>query len=209
MGKSRKYHKSLNINIIRKYKGGAFLLPGAKWKSNTNSKSKSSLKNNATEKHFYDLKHMSKSKINKIYSEIDKEKLDFSFDCKILGQEDDREMVEITAINTKELLKKLVFFKSTGESRLTFAGTNSNTKNIWFPCDEICISPLSKRITKAENRYLKENTNNLSNQLKIETKGYTPKNNQPFLNKYGRFITKQNAIISKLLGKGIKCAVKK
>jgi hypothetical protein len=198
-----KYNKLLKRNSKKKYKGGSFLLPGAQWKSKRLLKKK----NIATNRDFYDLKHMSTSKINKIYSEIDKEKIEFSFDCKIMGQEDDREMVEITAINRKKLLKKLVFFKSTGESRLTFAGTNSNTKNIWFPCDDICISPMSKRITKAENRYLSIN-NNLSNQLKLETKGYTPKNNQPFLNKYGRFINKQNAIISNLLGKGIKCAVK-
>ena len=201
-----KSHKSLNINSKKNYKGGSILLQGATWKSNPKSKSKKkSPSNNNLNQLRHDLKYMSKSKINKIYREIDKEKLDFSFDCKIMGPEYDREMVNITSINGKKLTKNLVFFKSTGESRLTFDGTNSNTKDIWFPCDDICLSPLSQRITKAENRFLTESKDNLETQMSLEKNTYKPKNNQPFLNKYGRFINKQNAMISKMLGEGFVC----
>ena len=202
MSKSRKL---LNRNSKKKYKGGSFLLPGATWKSKSKSKSRKSPSKNNANKLRYDLKHMSRSKIYKIYRDIEKEKLDFSFDCKIMATIHDRDMVNITSINGKKLTKNLVFFKSTGSSRMTFAGTNSNTKNIWFPCDDICLSPLSQRITKAENRFLTESSNNFARQMNLENNTYIPKNNQPFLSKYGRFINKQNAMISKMLGEGFKC----
>ena len=108
-------------------------------------------------------------------------------------------MVKITAINGKPPKNNLVFYRSKGKSRL-----NTSIKNIWFPCDEQCISPISKRITKAENQYL-ANENTFNKQMNIEKNTYSPSNNTPFLSKYGRFINKNNAIISKMLGDGFVC----
>ena len=43
--------------------------------------------------------------------------------------------------------------------------------------------------------------------MKKETNKYNPKNNEPYLSKYGRFINKENKIISKMLYEGFKCKV--
>ena len=49
----------------------------------------------------YSLKHMSISQIKKIYDDIKKENLDFTFDCKILPSVHGRDMVKINSINGK------------------------------------------------------------------------------------------------------------
>jgi hypothetical protein len=148
------------------------------------------------------LKYMQITQINKLYNKIKEENIDFEFDCKILKQEHGRKMIKITSINKKPLSKNLFFYQSTGKSR------NNKIKDIWFPCDEVCLSPISKRITKAENRYLYNNRNNLTSQIKKETPSYNPANNEPYLSKYGRFINKENTIISKMLYNGFKCKSK-
>ena len=147
------------------------------------------------------LKYMQRSHIDKLYKTIKEENVDFEFDCKILAPEHGRKMIQITSINKKTPSKTLFFYQSTGTSR------NNNIKDIWFPCDEVCLSPISKRITKAENRYLYNNRNNFTSQIKKETNTYNPKNNEPYLSKYGRFINKENTIISKMLYEGFKCKV--
>ena len=147
----------------------------------------------------YSLKYMPIQQIRKIYDSIKKQNIDFTFGCKILPSVHGRDMVKITSINGKKLYNDLVFYKSTGTSR-----NNNSLKNIWFPCGEQCISPISKRITKAENKFLLRN-NNLQNQVNIENNSYRPNNNTPFLSKYGRFINKNNAMISKMLGEGFVC----
>ena len=145
------------------------------------------------------LKYMKRSQIDKLYETIKEENVDFEFDCKILAPEHGRKMIQITSINKKPPLKNLFFYQSTGKSR------NNNIKDIWFPCDEVCLSPISKRITKAENRYLYNSRSNFTSQMKKETASYKPQNNEPYLSKYGRFINKENAIISKMLYEGFKC----
>jgi hypothetical protein len=147
----------------------------------------------------YSLQHMQKNQIDKIYNDIRKESLDFTFDCKVLASVHGRDMVKITSINSKDLKDDLVFYRSSGVSRL-----NSSIKDIWFPCGRTCISPISKRITKAENKYLMNN-NILSLQVDKEDNSYKPTNNSVHLSKYGRFINKNYAIISKMLGEGFVC----
>ena len=108
-------------------------------------------------------------------------------------------MVRITSVNGKET-NGLVFYRSSGVSRL-----DSSIKDIWFPCGEkTCVSPISKRITKAEDKYLLSNSI-LSSQVNLENNTYDPTNEMPYLTKYGRFINKNNAIISKMLGEGFVC----
>ena len=67
----------------------------------------------------------------------------------------------------------------------------------------VCLSPVSKRITKAKYRYLYNKV--ILHQMKKETPSYKPQNNEPYLSKYGRFINKENTIISKMLYEGFKC----
>ena len=147
----------------------------------------------------YRLKHMDKKQIDKIYNDIKKENVDFTFDCKVLAPVHGRDMVRITSVNGKET-NGLVFYRSSGVSRL-----DSSIKDIWFPCGEkTCVSPISKRITKAEDKYLLSNSI-LSSQVNLENNTYDPTNEMPYLTKYGRFINKNNAIISKMLGEGFVC----
>jgi len=148
----------------------------------------------------YSLEHMQKAHIDKIYNGIRKENIDFTFDCKVLEQVHGRDMVKITSINSKKIKGNLVFYRSSGKSR-----QDTSIKNIWFPCgDKSCVSPISKRITKAENKYLLNNSK-LVSQVNKESNTYNPTNNTPYLSKYGRFINKTNAIISRLLGNGFVC----
>ena len=49
--------------------------------------------------------------IDKIYQDLDKEKIKFTFDCKILPSAHGREMVEIVSINGKPQ-SNLFFYKS-------------------------------------------------------------------------------------------------
>ena len=144
------------------------------------------------------LKRMSRKMIDKIYQDLDKEKIKFTIDCKILPSAHGREMVEIVSINGKPQ-SNLFFYKSSGTSR----GDNA-IKNIWFPCGDTCLSPRTKRITKAENRFLSNNMA-LRSQVSLENNAYAASNNGPHLKKYARFINKNNALISKMLGEGFKC----
>lgn len=148
----------------------------------------------------YRLKHMDKKQIDKIYDDIKSENIDFTFDCKVLASVHGRDMVRITSINGNPLDNELIFYRSSGVSRF-----NSSIKGIWFPCgDKTCISPISKRITKAEDKYLLSNSR-LTSQVNLENNAYNPTNEMPYLTKYGRFINKNNAIISKMLGEGFVC----
>ena len=147
----------------------------------------------------YNLKHMSGAFIKRIYDELSKEDLDFTFDCKILEPVSGRDMVQIMAINGTKLHHNLIFYKSSGTSR-----GNHTIKDIWFPCGS--CSPHERRITKAEDIYL-GSYNDLVAQVDLENNAYAPKNNEPHLKKYGRFINKTNAIISKMLGEGFKCSL--
>ena len=144
----------------------------------------------------YNLKHMSIKQINKIYYELKRENIDFTFDCKVLASFHGRDIVQINSINGKPLENNLFFYKSSGVSRM-----DKSIKDIWFPCGEKCVSPLSQRITKAEDNFLL-NEMMLESQLNSETNSYKPSDNIPYLTKYGRFINKQNALISRMLGEG-------
>lgn len=144
------------------------------------------------------LKRMSRKKIDKIFQDLDKQKIKFTFDCKKLPSAHGREMVEILSINGKPQ-SNLFFYKSSGTSR----GDNA-IKNIWFPCGDTCLSPRTKRITKAENRFISNNSV-LRSQVSLENNAYVANNNGPHLKKYGRFINKNNALISKMLGEEFKC----
>ena len=144
---------------------------------------------------------MSGAYIKRIYDELSKEDLDFTFDCKILEPVGGRDMVQIMAINGKKLHHNLIFYKSSGTSR-----GNSTIKDIWFPCGNGCDPQESRRITKAEDIYL-GSYNDLVAQVDLENNAYAPKNNEPHLKKYARFINKTNAIISKMLGEGFKCSL--
>ena len=139
---------------------------------------------------------MSIKQINKIYDELKKENIDFTFDCKVLASFHGRDIVKITSINEKPLETDLFFYKSSGIS-----GMDNSIKDIWFPCGEKCVSKYSQRITKAEDKFLL-NEMMLESQLNSETNSYNPKDNMPYLTKYARFINKQNALISKMLGEG-------
>ena len=131
----------------------------------------------------YRLKHMDKKQIDKIYDDIKSENVDFTFDCKVLASVHGRDMVRITSINGNPLDNELVFYRSSGVSRF-----NSSIKGIWFPCgDKTCISPISKRITKAEDKYLLSNST-LTSQVNLENNAYDPTNEMSYLTKYGRFI---------------------
>lgn len=159
-----------------------------------NKKKKSKIRNNKCVS-ARSLKNMTMSHINKLYKSIQKENLNFEFDCKILVPELGRKMIKITSINKKPPPKDLFFYQS----------RNNKTKDIWFPLQEDYISQISKKIKKAENRYLYNNINNFNTQIRNENKFYNPKNNQLYLSKYGRFINKENIIISKMLFEGFKC----
>jgi len=144
----------------------------------------------------YNLKHMSIKQINKIFDELKRENIDFTFDCKVLASFHGRDIVQINSINGKPLETDLFFYKSSGVSRM-----DKSIKDIWFPCGEKCVSPSSQRITKAEDKFLL-NDMMLESQLNSETNSYKPEDNIPHLTRYGRFINKQNAFISKMLGEG-------
>ena len=118
------------------------------------------------------LKRMSRKKIDKIFQDLDKQKIKFTFDCKKLPSAHGREMVEILSINGKPQ-SNLFFYKSSGTSR----GDNA-IKNIWFPCGDTCLSPRTKRITKAENRFLSNNSV-LRSQVSLENNAYAASNNGP------------------------------
>jgi hypothetical protein len=104
-----------------------------------------------------------------------------------------RLVLKINSITFESKKKKIFdppifFFKSTGTSR------NVDTKDIWFPT---AANPVHIDILSGDNRITKlEDT--------ILMSGIIPKDNSINIDEYGRFLTLENAIISKYLLKLMK-----
>lgn len=129
------------------------------------------------------LKFMSSESIQKIYKELDISNFypEIVYQAPIGG----RQIAKVTNNDTVTY-----FYKSSGTSRL-----DMGTENYWFPCMGDCSQPInpftgkSERIRKLEDKYLDMEFSLLKEELK----------NNPNLMKYKRFITKENAMISKKL----------
>ena len=162
------------------------------------------------------LKFMNKKNVERIFLKIDKmEKKIVGLDIEIINSKNvsdtfnslnkklfeklysstpytpDRLVVKIKKItysdlSTKSFRSPIYFFKSTGESRKM--SNNLKTKDIWFPTNkkpfEMDFTHV-KRITKLEDSIL-------SSKLK-------PTDKEIDITEYGRFLTLENAMISKFL----------
>ena len=129
------------------------------------------------------LKLMSNITIEKIYKDLDV--TNFKLD-----------ITEIEPIGGRKIVKVskgeiVYFYKSTGSSR-----TDAKTENYWFPCMGDCLYPVNpitgkskERIRKLEDKYLDMDDSILTEQLK----------KNPDMLVYQRFITRENAMISKKL----------
>ena len=126
------------------------------------------------------LKSMSENTIHDIYSDLDV--TGFNPTITMMDPIGDRKIIKV---NDGEVY----FYKSSGKSRRQMA----NTKGIWFPCLGNCMYPdnslSEKRIRKLEDPYLNMTDSVITDLLKTN----------PDLLKYRRFITKENAMISKKL----------
>ena len=83
---------------------------------------------------------LEKKKINKIYKEIKKENLDFTFNCHILPSTLGKNIVKITSINGNNT-SNLFFYKLLDGTKYS-----KYIKNIWFPCENKKCIP--KKINK-------------------------------------------------------------
>ena len=130
------------------------------------------------------LRYMSAKTIDKIYEQLDISEFNPSLESKEkIGNRD--------IIKAEVGGKSVYFYKSSGESRI-----GMNTVNYWFPCLGDCSQPINpftgkkeNRIRKLEDIYLNKEDKDIIEELK----------NNPDMEKYGRFITKENAMISKKL----------
>lgn len=134
------------------------------------------------------LKHMNRDQIVKLYEEFNKEIDELKIEYTIIDDKD-REIIEILL---PDKLAGIKFYRSTGTSR------DSSLKGLWFPTSG---KDFSGRLEKLEDKYLSA----------IE---YFKKNNKPeqdilikemlsndIILKFGRFITKDNLLISGYLYK--------
>lgn len=120
------------------------------------------------------MKMMPKETIEAIYRELNIEGLDLDVQPqKPIG---DRSVVKVTKDG-----EEMHFYKSTGSSR-----KGMDTEDYWFPCQGDCES--QGRLKKLEDRYV-EDIEFMQEQLK----------EHPEIAEYQRFITKDNAMISKWL----------
>lgn len=187
-----------------------------------NNSRNTSRNNMLTSNEKYYLKNMNKKDIIKLYielDELDKTITGLTFDfitsdnaLETFRKEDqrlfsliykdnpfvpDREVIKITEIIYKDKTKKLsypiYFFKSTGKSRSLSTNGKLNTTDIWFPTNKYPFEldfKKVRRITKLEDLFL------LSNKK--------PNDKTSNIMKYGRFITLENALISKFLFETLK-----
>ena len=121
---------------------------------------------------YNELNHISKRVYNNVYTKKKKKYNLKRMIIKIKNIEYDNS--EITTFKSP-----IYFFKSTGGSR------GVDTKDIWFPTNKNPIDLYSNRITKLEDPILES--------------GIIPNNKKINIDKYGRFITLENAVISKYL----------
>lgn len=120
------------------------------------------------------MKMMPKETIEAIYRELNIKGLDFDV-------ERYRAVGERSVVKVKKYGDEIYFYKSTGSSR-----KGMDTEGYWFPCKGDCES--QGRLKKLEDRYI-EDIEFMQDQLK----------EHPEIAHYQRFITKDNAIISKWL----------
>ena len=170
-----------------------------------------------THTHINKLKYMNRKQINTIISEISDEELITDMDLEIITNDKvyntlnasskfiynqrknrnetynlERKIVAVKKIRYNGIEKifspNIYFFKSTGTSR------NVNTNDIWFPTDKY---PLSLGFKKNNDRVTKLENSILMSQI-------VPNDNNINIDLYGRFLTKENLLISKFLSENLK-----
>lgn len=137
------------------------------------------------------LKMMDRKQINEIFDNIFiTSKEDFLVER---VKDEDREVVRIILPITKQ---GTLFYKSTGTSRGI-----PDIKDIWFPLYKIDYSPLKEhKFVKAEAKYISAWNNFLMGDMKEDTISLVREIvTNPDIYKYGRFLDKENAKISKML----------
>lgn len=120
------------------------------------------------------MKMMPSETIESVYRDLDVEGLDL--DVQPHGTVGGRSVVKVTKDGDE-----MYFYKSTGTSR-----KGMDTEGYWFPCQGDCES--QGRLRKLEDRYV-EDIHFMEQELK----------EHPEIATYQRFITKDNAMISKWL----------
>lgn len=169
------------------------------------------------------LKYMNKKDVNRLFSKIDKlEKKIIGIDLEIINSKNventfnnsnlalyktiyskkkytpNRLVVKIKKITFNDSTHKIFrvpifFFKSSGESRRVSDNNSLKTKNVWFPTNKKPFQINFKkiyRISKLEDPILQF--------------GIRPVSKDSNILEYGRFLTLENAMISKFLSETFK-----